>query len=84
MTTHIGGIAAPSRGFPSARELGHHFVQTVRRHLLIHRTRRELGNLSDLELADIGITRCDINHVAASTTDWHFERGRKGRGAAGL
>jgi uncharacterized protein YjiS (DUF1127 family) len=30
----------------------------------IQRTRRELSQLSDRELSDIGITRCDIDNIS--------------------
>jgi uncharacterized protein YjiS (DUF1127 family) len=31
-------------------------------------TMRELSSMSDLELADIGVHRCDIPHIAARPT----------------
>ena len=31
---------------------------------MLNQTRRELSHLSDRELADIGISRCDIGRVA--------------------
>jgi uncharacterized protein YjiS (DUF1127 family) len=45
-------------------------AQWARRKWTARLTRLELSGLSDLELRDIGIARCDIDHVAASVTDW--------------
>ena len=36
----------------------------IKRQERIQRTRRELSQLSDRELSDIGITRCDIDSVS--------------------
>jgi uncharacterized protein YjiS (DUF1127 family) len=38
----------------------------LKRHATIRRTTVELGRLSDRELGDLGIARCDINRVARS------------------
>jgi uncharacterized protein YjiS (DUF1127 family) len=40
--------------------------------------RRELSHLSDRELADIGITRSDIERIAANDVhDWSFGSSRR-------
>lgn len=36
----------------------------IKRHATIRRTTVELSRLSDRELSDLGIARCDINRVA--------------------
>jgi len=38
----------------------------IKRRATIHRTTTELSRLSDRELSDLGITRCDIHRVARS------------------
>jgi uncharacterized protein YjiS (DUF1127 family) len=38
----------------------------IKRHATIRRTTAELSRLSDRELGDLGIARCDINRVARS------------------
>jgi uncharacterized protein YjiS (DUF1127 family) len=38
----------------------------LRRHQAYNRTTRELSRLSDRELSDLGISRCDIGAVARS------------------
>jgi uncharacterized protein YjiS (DUF1127 family) len=41
-----------------------HLKNAIKRRALIHRTTSELSRLSDRELVDLGISRCDINRVA--------------------
>ncbi len=38
----------------------------IKRHATIRRTTSELSRLSDRELGDLGIARCDITRVARS------------------
>jgi uncharacterized protein YjiS (DUF1127 family) len=71
----IDANAAPSRTISCPRDVGRWIAQAVRRRVLIYRTLHELGALSDIELADIGVTRCDINRLAASTAEWQLQRG---------
>lgn len=50
-----------------ARELAVRLTQWIARRRVAARTQRELAGLSDVELKDIGITRCAIDDVALGT-----------------
>lgn len=56
--THV----APA--LPSALSLVQRFSDWRARQRAYHQTRRELAWLSDRELADLGIMRCDIDRIA--------------------
>ena len=43
-----------------------HLKNAIKRHATIRRTTSELSRLSDRELGDLGIARCDITRVARS------------------
>ena len=39
---------------------------------MYRKTMRELGVLSDRELADLGLSRCDLHHIARETSENHI------------
>lgn len=61
---------APNRRLFSPRALFSRIVDRIRSRQHMYRTLRQLRGLSDPELSDIGITRCEIDRVARSNTDW--------------
>lgn len=67
-TTHGAFGAATSGRFGAGlAALSARFAARRRRAAAIGATRRELDALSDRELADIGIARCDIDRVARAS-----------------
>jgi hypothetical protein len=48
------------------QNLLNHIAEKISRYRRYRKTVIELCNLNDRELADIGITRCDIPNIAAS------------------
>lgn len=71
MTLPVGGVAGAWRGESrDASRFGQLFA-SLRRQLAVHRvykqTYEELMTLTDRELDDIGIARCDIRMIARET-----------------
>jgi uncharacterized protein YjiS (DUF1127 family) len=65
MSTTIAQTASACAGQPSRLScVGCALREACRRFWLAERTRAELGALSDVELKDIGLSRCDIHRVA--------------------
>jgi uncharacterized protein YjiS (DUF1127 family) len=65
MSTATAQTASACAGQPSSLScIGCALRDACRRFWLVERTRAELAALSDVELKDIGLSRCDINRVA--------------------
>lgn len=65
MTTATDFVAAPRSGFPALRLLRERLSETTAAWAKRRRIERELNAHSDRELADMGLTRADIPHVAS-------------------
>lgn len=71
MTLPVGGVAGAWRGESRDTSRFGQLIAALRRQLAVHRVYRrtydELMTLTDRELDDIGVARCDIQRVARDT-----------------
>ena len=71
MTLPVGGVAGAWRGESRDTSRFGQLIAALRRQLAVHRvykqTYEELMTLTDRELDDIGIARCDIRTMARET-----------------